>query len=81
MEKSKKLMIPGKLIRYLIFLWLAAINIGVDFGLLMYSAKRNPGMIILVFLMIVGIIFAVYCTIGIVNLFREEVSEAENQLI
>ena len=81
MEKDEKLIIPGRLIRYLVFLWLAIINTGINFGLILSSFNRIPGIFIHVPLMFASGVFAIFCTIRIVNMFKEKVSEAENQLI
>ncbi len=80
MEEKEKKIIPAKLIKYLLWLWLGAINIGLDFGLLIHGRWNNPK-IILIFIMIGAIFFAVNATIGIINFFKDEVTEAENQLI
>ncbi|MCK4890537.1 MAG: hypothetical protein KAS21_08505 [Candidatus Aminicenantes bacterium] len=80
MENTERTMIPGKLIKYLFWLWGGAINVGLDFGLLTHG-RWNNNKIILLCLIIAGAFFAINGTLGIIKLFKEEAVEAENQLI
>ena len=80
MEKKEKISVPGKLIKYLFWIWGGAINIGVDFGLLSHG-RWNNGKVILIIILAVAFFFAINGTFGIINFFREELAEAENQLI
>ncbi len=80
MENTEKTMIPGKLIKYLFWLWGGAINIGVDLGLITHGRWNNPK-IILVVLIAVAFFFAINGTLGIIKLFKETQIDAENQLI
>ncbi len=80
MEKKESLKIPEKLIKHLIWLWLGAINIGLDFGLIIHG-RFNQGKIILFFLFIVAVFFAINGTIGVITFFRDELHAAEDQLI
>lgn len=80
MSAETKKTVPARLVRLLIFLWIAVANIGVDFGLLIQGPWREGKVVLLLFLM-VAVGFAAYCTSGIVDLFRETQADAENQVI
>jgi len=80
MTEEKNTLIPMKLIKYLIGLWIAVINLGLDFGLLIHG-RWNPGKFILMCMVIIALGAGVYCTKAIINFFRELQTDAENQLI
>ena len=61
--------LPNKLVRYLVYLWIALINVGVDFGLLL-KATRLTGVVILLTLFTIAVLFSIYWTRALVDLFR-----------
>ena len=69
-ENSTQEYMPKKLAQYLVYLWIALINVGVDFGLLL-KANQSFGVVILIILFAVSILFSIYWTKELVNLFRE----------
>ena len=80
MTDERKTLIPAGLIKNLLFLWIGAINIGLDFGLIL-RGRWNPGKFVLMFVMAFAIGLAVNSTNAIINLFKEIQTDAENQLI
>lgn len=66
--------LPKKLTQYLVYLWIALINVGVDFGLLL-KATRSIGMVILYVLLVISVLFSIYWTRELVSLFREQCTD------
>ena len=77
---DKNQMIPARLIRYLISLWISVLNIGIYFAFLIHG-RWHPAKIIVVLLMPVAIGFSVHTSNAIIKLFREHQAEAENQVV
>ena len=80
MTEEKNTLIPMRLIKYLIGIWVAVFNIGLDIGLIRHG-RWNTGKFILMIVVIIAIGAGVYWTKAIINLFRELQTDAENQLI
>ena len=70
-ESYEQELLPKKLVKMLIGLWLSLINVGIDFGLLM-KAERSPAVILLVVVCVVAIGFSVHFTRELLDLFREQ---------
>lgn len=69
-ENIEQEYLPKRLIQCLVYLWIALINVGVDFGLLL-KASQSTGVVILIFLFAVSIGFSIYWTRELVALFRK----------
>ena len=63
--------LPKRLVQCLVYLWIALINVGVDFGLLL-KANRSTGIIILILLFTIAIGFSMYWTRELVNVFKKQ---------
>ena len=63
-------MVPGKLVRLLILLWICLINVGGYFGILLTGPKRGAGFVIIP-LFLVSIAAGVYFKVTLVKYFQE----------
>lgn len=80
MTEDNQTMIPAKLMKYLISLWISVLNIGIYFALLSHGLWK-PAKLILVALLPVAIGFSVHTSRAIINLFRKMQSELEDQVV
>ena len=75
-EPAKKDMkIPGQLLGYLVFFWLAAANVGADIALLL-NASRGAGIVLLLAFLVVSSIVTAWMGTAIVRFHLRGVERA-----
>lgn len=71
-ESSRQELLPKRLVQCLVYLWIALINVGLDFGLLL-KATQSIGVWILILLFAISIAMSIFWTKELVSLFRKQV--------
>lgn len=74
-KMAEDLQIPGKLLRYLLILWVTAANVGADFSLLFNA--RGWGALLLVLFLITSLFVGVWASVSIIRFHKKAAYGAE----
>ena len=84
MDKEKQTsleneMIPGRLIKYMIFFWIASVNVGIYFAFLFHNRPGGMSSLVLVILFFLSLIGCIWSGIALVRFYKESVTGGAGQ--
>jgi len=72
--------IPGQLLKYMFFFWLAAANVGADIALL-FNAARGMGVILLLIFLVTSTIVTIWMGAAIIRFHQQSIHHAKEEEI